>query len=160
MKVRIPDGALRPFLIVAVAGGLLSGACALEKVDQQELVGPSETGVSVQLTALPDVVNADGVSTVLVELQVRANSGEALSGLAVLFHLDSAPGDGQMLQDPGFTYVGPVQEGIVMATDGNGRARVIYTAGTAAGTTATISVRPYGIDGIRFFTRTVDILQR
>lgn len=157
MRVRIPSGVFRPFLVAALAGGLL-GACALDEQSQQELVGPSEQGVSVQLTALPDVVNADGVSRVLIELRVRANSGEALSGLAVLFHLDT--GDGEMLQDPGFTYVGPVQDGLVMATDQAGVARVIYVAGTATGSTATISVRPYGIDGIRFFTRTVDILQR
>ena len=157
MRVRIPNGVLRPFLI-AVAGGVLSGACSLDKVNEAELVGPSETGVSVQLTALPDTVNADGVSTVQIELRVRANSGEALSGLAVLFHLDS--GDGTMLQQAGFTYVGPVQDGIVMATDTNGVARVVYTAGTASPATVTISVRPYSIDGIRFFTRTIDILQR
>jgi len=159
MRVRIPNGVFRPLLVAALAGGLVGG-CALDEQSKQELVGPSEQGVSVQLTALPDTVNADGVSRVLVELRVRANSGEALSGLAVLFHLDSNPGGGEMLQDPGYTYVGPVQDGLVMATDQSGVARVIYVAGTAAGATATISVRPYGIDGIKFFTRTVDILQR
>jgi hypothetical protein len=160
MRVRIPKRVLRPFL-VAIAAGLLSGACALDKVKETELVGPSEQGVSVQLTALPDTVNADGISQVQVELKVRANSGEPLSGLAVLFHLDADAGGGIMVQHPGFTYVGPVQDGIVMATDTNGAARVIYTAGTQVGGTATISVRPYGIDGNRLFTaRTVDILQR
>lgn len=158
MRFRIPNGVTRPFLVAAAVAGLLSGACALEKVNEPELVGPSELGVSVQLTALPDTVNADGVSTVQVQLTVRANSGEPLNGLAVLFHLDG--GDGTMLQQPGFTYVGPVQDGIVMATDSNGTARVVYIAGTAAPATVTISVRPYGIDGVRFFTRSVEILQR
>jgi hypothetical protein len=158
MRGRIPNGVTRPFLIVAAAAGLIAGACELNKANQTELVGPSELGASVELTALPDVVNADGVSSVRVELKVRANSGEPLKGLAVLFHLDA--GDGTMLQDPGFTYVGPVQDGLVMATDTNGVARVIYIAGTAVGTTATISVRPYSVDGVRFFTRSVDILQR
>ena len=157
MRVRIPNG-VRPFLIVAVAGGLLSGACALEKVDQQELVGPSETGISVQLTALPDTLNADGVTAAQVELVLRDNGGAAITGRAVYFQL--VAGDGTMVQQPGFTYVGPVQDGLVMATDNNGVARVKYTAGTSPGTTATISVRPYGIDGVRDFYRTVDILQK
>jgi hypothetical protein len=34
MRIRIPNG-VRPFLIVAVAGGLLSGACGLG-ADQQD----------------------------------------------------------------------------------------------------------------------------
>jgi hypothetical protein len=158
MRGRILNGVTRPLLIAVAAVGLVAGACQLNDANQSELVGPSEEGVSVQLTALPDVVNADGVSTVQVELRVRANSGEALKGLAVLFHLDA--GDGKMLEQPGFTFVGPVQDGLVMATDTNGVARVVYIAGTAVGTTVTISVRPYSIDGVRFFTRTIDILQR
>ena len=158
MRVRIPNGVMRPFLSVAVACGLLSGACALEKVEQEELVGPSETGISVQLVALPDTINADGVTTAQVELVLRDNSGAPVTGRAVYFQ--HVAGDGTMLQQPGFTFVGPVQDGLVMATDNNGVARVMYIAGTSPGTTATISVRPYGIDGVRDFYRTVDILQK
>ncbi len=157
MRVRIPNG-VRPFLVAAVVGGLLSGGCALEEVEQQELVGPSETGISVQLTALPDTLNADGVSTAQVELVLRDNSGAPVSGRAVYFELEA--GDGTMLQQPGFTYVGPVQGGLVMATDGNGVTRVVYIAGTTIGAFARISVRPYGIDGVRDFYRTVEILQK
>jgi hypothetical protein len=157
MRFRIPNG-VRPFLIVAATGGLLSGGCELDKVDQQELVGPSETGISVQLTALPDTVNADGVSTAQVELVLRDNRGVAVSGRAIYFELEA--GDGEMLQQPGFTYVGPVQGGLVMATDANGVTRVVYIAGTSVGTFARIGVRPYGIDGVRDFYRTVEILQK
>ncbi len=157
MRFRIPNG-VRPFLIVAVTGGVLSGGCELDKLDQQELVGPSETGISVQLTALPDTVNADGVSTAQVELVLRNNTGAAVSGRAVYFELEA--GDGEMLQQPGFTYVGPVQGGLVMATDSNGVTRVVYIAGTSVGTFARIGVRPFGIDGVRDFYRTVEILQK
>lgn len=157
MRFRVKNG-VRPFLIVALAGGLLGGGCELSELDQQELVGPSETGISVQLTALPDTVNADGVSSAQVELVLRDNSGAAVSGRAIYFELEA--GDGVMRQQSGFTYVGPVQGGLVMATDVNGVTRVVYTAGTSVGTFARIGVRPYGIDGVRDFYRTVEILQK
>jgi len=159
MRIRVPNGVTRPFLIVAVAVGLLSGACqALEKVDQQELIGPSETGISVQLIALADTVNADGVSSVDVELVLRNNNGSPVTGLAVYFELEA--GDGLLDPKAGFTYVGPVQGGFVMATDNNGVARVVYTAGFAVGGRARVGVRPYGIDGLVEFHRTVEILQK
>jgi len=161
MRGRILNGVTRPFLVVAAAAVLLTGACELNKADQSELVGPSETGSSVQLTALSDTVNADGVSTVDVELTLRDNSGGPISGRAVLFQLDAAGGGGTLLPKTGFTYVGPVQEGFVMATDSSGRAKVVYVAGTAPGTVATIFVRPYGIDaGVFSFSRSVQILQQ
>ncbi len=158
MRVRISNGVTRPFLIVAVAAALLGGACELEKVQEPALSGPSETGISVQLTALADTVNADGASSVQVELVLRNNNGSPVSGRAVFFQLEA--GDGTLLPQAGFTYVGPVQGGFVMATDGNGVTRVMYVAGTAVGTFATVSVRPYGIDGVRDFYRAVDILQK
>jgi len=145
-------------LIVAAAAGLLGGACELEKVQEPQLAGPSETGVSVQLTALADTVNADGVSSVQVELVLRNNDGRPVTGRAVYFQLEA--GDGTLLPQTGFTYVGPVQGGFVMATDSNGVTRVVYIAGTSVGTFATVSVRPYGIDGVRDFYRSVDILQK
>ncbi len=159
MRIRVPNGATRPFLIVAVAVGLLSGACqALEKVDQQELVGPSETGISAQLIALADTVNADGVSSVDVELVLRNNTGGPVVGLAVFFQLED--GDGVLDPKTGFTYVGPVQSGFVMATNNNGVVRVVYTAGFNVGQHARVGVRPYGIDGVVEFYRTVEIQQK
>ena len=68
-------------------------------------------------------------------------------------------GDGELGPSPSSTYVGPVQTGIVMATDNNGVANVIYTAGTGIGQ-ITVFARPYNIDGANFFQRTVQILQR
>lgn len=160
MRVRMAYGVTRPFLIAAAAAavGLLNGACALDSQDSPELVGPSEQGVSVQLRALSDTVNADGVSNVGVQLNLRDNSGGPVNGQAVYFELES--GDGTLVPQTGATYVGPVQGGFVMATDSNGLTRVVYVAGTSVGAVARISVRPYGIDGVRDFYRSVDILQK
>lgn len=155
MRVRMAYGVTRPFLIVAATAALLSGGCALDNVPQDPLFGPSETGVSVQLTALPDTLNADGVSRAQIRLTIRDNSGRGLQNLAVYFRWE---GDGELDPSPSSRFVGDVQSGFVMATDANGIAEVVYTAGTGQGT-ITVFVRPYGIDGVTFYERSVEIVQ-
>jgi hypothetical protein len=118
--------------------------------------GPSETGISVELTALPDTLNADGVSTAVVKLVVRNADGSAVSSMPIYFAHD---GDGTISPAASATFVGPVQTGLVMLTDSRGGTSVVYTAGTGLGT-VTVYVRPYSIDGARYFERTVEILQR
>jgi hypothetical protein len=155
--MRVSLGNARLCLLAIAAGvALAQGGCSLDKVEDPALVGPAETGVSVQLTALPDTVNADGVSQSTVQLMLRNPDGSPFSGLAVYFAHD---GDGLLAPSASSTYVGPVQTGIVMATDRNGVANVVYTAGTGLGTVK-VFVRPYNIDGANFFERTVEILQR
>jgi hypothetical protein len=156
MRVSIKEAALRPVLALAGTLALLGAGCGLDKVEQPPVNGPSETGVSVQLTALPDTLNADGVSESAVQLVLRKSDGSPFSGLAVYF---TADGDGTLVPSASSTYVGPVQSGLVMATDRDGVANVVYVAGTGLGT-VTVYVRPYGIDGARWFERTVEILQR
>lgn len=141
---------------VAVGAALALGACGLDEVETPPLYGPSETGVSVQLVALPDTLNADGVSVATVQLVLRGSDGRPVSGRAVLFEHN---GDGLLGPSASSTYVGPIQTGIVMATDRDGVANVIYVAGTGLGT-VTVAVRPYGIDSANSFFRTVEILQR
>ena len=137
---------------------LLSGAgCGLGKTDEPALAGPSETGVSVQLTALPDILNADGVSASVVQIVLRSNNGAPLSGRAVNFYLES--GDGILAPSASSTYVGPIQTGFVMATDRDGVTNVVYVAGSGIGVVR-VAVRPYGIDSNIGFYRTVDIWQQ
>jgi len=137
---------------------LLSGAgCGLDKTDEPALAGPSETGVSVQLTALPDILNADGVSASVVQIVLRSNNGAPLSGRAVNFYLES--GDGILAPSASSTYVGPIQTGFVMATGSDGVANVVYVAGSGIGLVR-VAVRPFGIDSNIGFYRTVDIWQQ
>jgi hypothetical protein len=157
--MRIGDKAHRlPMAALAALGLTLAGSgCGLDKVQTPPLIGPSETGYSVQLTALPDTLNADGVSVASVQLILRDAAGNAVSGRAVLFEFS---GDGTLVPSANSNYVGPIQSGIVMATDRDGVANVVYVAGTAI-TTVTVGVRPYGIDAANtFFYRTVEIVQR
>jgi hypothetical protein len=152
---------VRLLLAVVAAVGLAAAGCSnvggkLDEVEKPPLGGPSETGISVQLSATPDIINADGNSASTVTLTLRDSDGTAFSGLAVYFSHD---GDGYMYPDPGSTFVGPVQTGLVMATNRDGIAKVQYVSGTGIGT-VTVYTRPYGFDGVRWFERTVQILQR
>jgi hypothetical protein len=190
MRVGTANGVRHPFLIAAMAAALTGGACQLDKSQPQQLAGPSETGLSAEMTALPDLVNADGVSRAVVDMILRDASGKPVSGRAVLFcttptipaaPLGSPPPDittascdsstsapqgfgnpGTLNPLSGFSqYVGPVQSGIVMATNSDGATRVYWVAGTDHNTTIVIGVRVYGLgDASRGFLQTVQIFQQ
>ncbi len=144
-------------MAAACALVLTTGGCGgLDDQGLPDLAGPSDAGVSVELSAAPDTVNADGVSTSRVRLTLRDNVGSAIVGYPVLFSFD---GDGLMYPATGSRYVGPVQTGLVMATDQNGQADVIYVAGWGIGSVF-VAVRPYSIDSSFGFWRWVEIWQR
>jgi hypothetical protein len=142
--------------VVAIGLLLVAAGCGLDKVPDPDLAGPSDTGVSAELEAFPDVLNADGVSTCVVRLVLRDDKGKPIRGRSVLF---STNGDGVMDPSPESTYVGPIQTGIVMATNPEGVANVKYVAGLGIGT-VTFWVRPYGIDTSFTWERSVEIQQR
>jgi hypothetical protein len=141
-----------------VALGLLLGVagCGLDKQNKGDLNGPSEAGVSVELLAAPDTLNADGVSQSVVRLVLRDQNGKAINNKAVLFEHN---GDGYMAPSTAATFVGPVQSGLVMATDKDGVTYVVYVAGTSL-RSVNVTVRPYGIDSALTFYRTIEIIQR
>ncbi len=143
--------------VVAIGLALVASGCGLDKAPEPDLSGPSDTGVSAELQALPDVLNADGVSQSVVRLVLRDDKGQPISNHSVLFQHD---GDGLMVPSAASTYVGPVQTGLVMATDKDGVAYVVYVAGLGIGSVH-VFVRPYGIDTMYSpWERSVEILQR
>jgi hypothetical protein len=142
---------------ILVSLALLVGGCGLDDVEQQRLEGPSDLGMSIQLQAFPDVVNADGVSRAVVELILRDQNGAPIVGKAVEFGFS---GDGRLYPSADSTFVGPIQSSLIMATGQNGVARVVYVAGRSVGMVVTIYVRPYGIDSNRGFYRLIEIYQQ
>jgi hypothetical protein len=144
MRVWQPVNRLRGYAHVLAVAGLALGlvSCGLDKQEEPPPVGPSDRGISTQLVALPDVLNADGVSRSVVQLTLREQNGNPAEGRAVWFLHD---GDGKLVPSAASTYVGPLQEGFVMATDANGVAAVIYVAGRQQRRVEVI-VRPYSID--------------
>lgn len=149
-------GARRALAVAALGALLAAGGCDLSHQSQPDLTGPADQGFNLELEALPDVLNADGVSTSRIRIVVRNQSGQPISGYAVLVQHD---GDGVLRPDPGSTYVGPIQTGGVMATDNNGVAFMIYTAGLDI-RTVTVGARPYNFDSASYYLRTVTIHQQ
>jgi len=158
--MRIPSRrtrGLRPGLgIAAVALLFLVSGCGLDKPANPDLAGPADSTPSVELTALPDVLNADGVSQSTIRLVLRDQQGTPISTRSVLFQHD---GDGVISPSTSSIFVGPVQTGLVMATDKDGVAYIVYVAGTNPGK-VTFWVRPYGIDTSLTWERSVSLLQR
>jgi len=158
MKTRTLGRRARPLAgaCLALLAFLASSGCGLDEVGIPALVGPSELGLSVDLKASPDTINADGVSQSVVRLVARDENGRPAAGRPILFQL--IEGDGVLVA--GSLVVGPLQGGLALATDSAGVAQVVYTAGFNTGT-ATVGVRPYSFDGTVIpFLRTVRILQR
>ena len=58
------------WIVVAVAA-LLTSACSLDKQQEPALIGPSNLGLSVTMTASPDRLPRDGTSQSVVTLTVR-----------------------------------------------------------------------------------------
>jgi len=127
--------------------------CGLDEVKVPPLVGPSETGISLQMQANPDIVSADGVSQSVVRITVRDQNGRPAQGQQLLV---SFSGDGFIVA--GSVLVGPLQNGISLTTDANGIAQVVYVAGTSVGSTVRVFAMPYNTDFNGRFEQSVTIL--
>jgi hypothetical protein len=149
-------GARGAWKVLALGLLLATAGCNLEDQGQPDLTGPADQGFNIELEALPDTLNADGVSTSRLRAVVRNQNGQPITGYAVLFEHD---GDGVLRPETGSTYVGPIQTGDVMATSSDGTTFMVYTAGTDL-RTVTVSVRPYNFDAGSFYFRSVFIFQR
>ena len=56
-------------------------ACKLDNATPGPLTGPSELGMSLQLTAVPDTLTRDGASTSVITLRARGPNGEPLGNV-------------------------------------------------------------------------------
>jgi hypothetical protein len=143
-------------LVVAYAG------CGFDGVEVPELIGPSEQGTSVSLTASPDVMVADGFSTSLVTATVRDQNGQPAAGRDIFFAISDASG---LFADIGslrsLTTGVDVGTGLQVRTNAQGVAAVIYEAPARTDATANqlvrVSARPLGTDATSALYRTVAI---
>ncbi len=158
--MRIPSqsthGVWPGLCVAAVALLFLVGGCGLDKPATPDMAGPSATTPDVDLSAAPDVLNADGVSRSVIRLILHDQVGAPVTTHSVLFQHD---GDGVITPSPSSLFVGPVQTGLVMATDKDGVASIVYVAGNRPGT-VTFWVRPYGLDTTYTWERSVSLVQR
>jgi hypothetical protein len=136
-------------------GALLAGVgCGLDETKVPPLFGPSELGLSLQMGASPDVLNADGVSQSVVSITARDENGRPAANRLIYV---SGQGDGALIA--GGVLVGPLQTGFTVQTGNNGVAQVVYQAGFGIGQII-VQARPYGFDAYAGVTRSVAIDQR
>jgi len=148
---------------VLVSVSLLAlGGCGLDEVKVPALVGPADLGLSLDLKANPDIVNADGVSTSLVVITARDQNGDP-AVQRTLFVQPLCPGAGACADGfltPGTGFVGPVQTGFAVVTNSDGQATVVYTAGTLPDSQVVVAASPYSFDSNQNIQQVVFITQR
>lgn len=145
-----PVGMRRLVTLVAV---VTLAACSLDKQTTPPLAGPSELGLSLAVSATPDILTQDGQSQATIEVVARDAAGQPKPGLTLRIE----------------TYVGvtPVDFGVlsskVISTGGDGRAVTSYRAPAAPpptqpdDTIVTILVTPVGSNYAGSVTRQVDL---
>jgi PKD repeat protein len=67
--------------LALVAAGTVS--CGIEKQSAPALSGPSEFGLSLKLSALPDTIVADGTSESVIRVEARDPNGNPMPGVTV-----------------------------------------------------------------------------
>ena len=133
--------AAKRFLAVTLAVVAL-GACTVDKAAVPDMVGPSGLGLSIDVTASPDVLVRDAESQSVIEVTVRDGNGPVANATVVV---TASPNLGTLKNN-------------FLTTNASGKASTIYTApGFGGTTTATITVTPSGSNFQNALTRTITI---
>lgn len=112
--------------LIALAAAVLVTGCSLDKQTAPSLTGPSELGLSIGVTATPDIITQDGQSQATIGITARDASSQPLGGVTMRAEI----------------YVGgtPVDFGTlstkVVSTGSDGRASLTYRAPAAPPPTA------------------------
>jgi len=138
------------------------GGCGFDGVDVPELVGPAELATSVALTAVPDLIEADGFSTSLITATVRDQNGQPAAGRDIFFSIADASGRTADIGTLRSTATGvSVGTGITVKTNAQGVAEVVYEAPARTDATANqqvrVTARPAGTDASSALYRSVNI---
>lgn len=129
--------------LLAVASVLAAAAaCTLDSQEAPSLTGPSTFGLSLTVTASPDILPEDGASQAVIRITARGPNGQVMPNVPL--RIDTTVG------------ATIVEYGQLSArnvtTNGNGEATVIYTAplsaqpGTDFGNVVHVSVLQVGSD--------------
>lgn len=126
-----------PVLTLAVTA--MFAGCTVSHTPAPPLQGPSELGLSLTITANPDVLSMDGASQSRINIEARDANGQLLPNKQLRVEISA---NGQLVD------FGSLNARTVV-TGSNGQATVIYTAPTAvqgAIPTLQIVVTPAGTD--------------
>ncbi|MEO7191249.1 MAG: PKD domain-containing protein, partial [Vicinamibacterales bacterium] len=69
--------------ILAMAAVVAVAGCSLDKQSAPPLAGPSELGLSLAITATPDIITQDGQSQAVLEIFARDASSQPIRGLTL-----------------------------------------------------------------------------
>jgi chitodextrinase len=127
--------------------------CSLENPTIPSLAGPSELGLSLTISATPDIITQDGQSQAFIEVIARDALSQPVRGLTLRAqtHVNGVPVD--------FGTLGSK----TISTDNNGRASTVYHAPPAPPPTATsdnevtIVVTPVGSNYANAISREVRV---
>ena len=145
-----PVGMRRLVTLVAV---VTLAACSLDKQTAPPLAGPSELGLSLTVSATPDILTQDGQSQATIAAVARDAAGQPVGGLTLRLDLYA---NGQ-LQDYGTLF------SKVISTGADGRASTLYRSPSAPPPTASddalisILVTPVGGNYAGSIARQVDL---
>jgi PKD repeat protein len=139
-----------------VAAAVALSGCTVKKTETPDPTGPSELGHSLRMEASPDVLVMDGVSQSTLEISSFDSNGKREPNVALRVEVTSG---GQIIDTAGRLSTKNV------TTDGNGVARVTYTAPNSAPSQnsdsgnmgVTIIATPAGHDYRSALSRQVDI---
>lgn len=105
-------------LTVLVAAAIGLSACTVKKTEAPALSGPSELGLSLQITATPDILGQDGLSPSQVQIVARGPDGRPARAVQMRVEILA----GGVLADYGRLSARTV------VTGDDGIARLVYTA--------------------------------
>jgi PKD repeat protein len=138
--------------VILLAAVVLAAGCTVKKTTVPALAGPSELGLSLSVTANPDVIYQDAWSHSVITIVARNADGTAAPNVTLQLQTSM---DGVVADVGTLTNKRPV-------TGGDGRATVTYTGPYSADTitrTVAIEVTPVGTDYANSSTyRSVQIL--
>jgi PKD repeat protein len=136
-------------IVVAAVVGIVG--CGLEKQAPPSLTGPSEFSMAVAVTASPDVISQDGVSSSAIQIVVRDANSQPMSGVS----LRAETAVGETIVDFG------TLSSRTISTGSDGRAQITYTAPppppatVTNDTIVTVLVTPVGTNFGNSLTRSV-----
>jgi hypothetical protein len=106
--------------VALLAAALLPVGCSQNDPDAPFPNGPSTGLIITKVSAIPDVVPADGSTLVTLRLETRLRTGDPLPGRSIVFYIFSGACGGVVTEEED-------------VTDANGVAWGVYQAGTIAG---------------------------
>ena len=141
--------AMKRILVVAAVGAL--AACGLEKQSAPSLTGPSGLALSLAVTATPDIISQDGVSSSSVQIVARDANSQPLNGVSLRAEIAV----GGSIVDFG------ALSSRTVSTGADGRASITYfsppppPSSVTSDTVVTVLVTPVGTDFANSLTRSV-----